>query len=68
MFDRFTNQTRGIVVLAQHEAYLLALNNVRTEHILAAPKIIALEIMENIESGLTEFSAIVEELEAGKWS
>jgi len=33
---------------------------------LPAPEIIAREIMENLESALTEFSAIVEALEAGK--
>jgi type I restriction enzyme M protein len=33
---------------------------------LAAPEVIAREIMENLESALTEFSAIVEALEAGK--
>ncbi len=33
---------------------------------LPAPEVIAREIMENLESALTEFSAIVEALEAGK--
>ena len=33
---------------------------------LPAPEVIAREIMENLESALTEFSAIVEVLEAGK--
>ena len=33
---------------------------------LPSPEIIAREIMENLESALTEFSAIVEALEAGK--
>jgi type I restriction enzyme M protein len=33
---------------------------------LPAPEVIAREIMENLESALTEFSSIVEALEAGK--
>jgi len=33
---------------------------------LPAPEVIAREIIENLESALTEFSAIVEALEAGK--
>ena len=33
---------------------------------LPAPEVIARESMENLESALTEFSAIVEALEAGK--
>jgi len=33
---------------------------------LPGPEVIAREIMENLESALTEFSAIVEALEAGK--
>jgi type I restriction enzyme M protein len=33
---------------------------------LPTPEVIAREIMENLESALTEFSAIVEALEAGK--
>ena len=33
---------------------------------LPSPEVIAREIMENLESALTEFSAIVEALEAGK--
>ena len=33
---------------------------------LPAPEVIAREIMENLESALTEFSAIVEALEVGK--
>ena len=33
---------------------------------LPAPEVIAREIMDNLESALTEFSAIVEALEAGK--
>ena len=33
---------------------------------LPAPEVIAREIMENLESALTEFSAIVEALEEGK--
>jgi type I restriction enzyme M protein len=35
---------------------------------LPAPEVIAREIMENLESALTEFSAIVEALEEGKAS
>jgi len=33
---------------------------------LPAPEVIAREIMENLDSALTEFSSIVEALEAGK--
>ena len=33
---------------------------------LPEPEVIAREIMENLESALTELSAIVEELEGGK--
>ena len=33
---------------------------------LPAPEVIAREIMENLESALTEFSVIVDALEAGK--
>lgn len=33
---------------------------------LPAPEVIAREIMDNLESALTEFSSIVEALEAGK--
>jgi len=33
---------------------------------LPAPEVIAREIMENLESALTEFSAIVESLESGE--
>ena len=34
MFERFTNQSRRVVVLAQEEAHRLSHNHIGTEHLL----------------------------------